>query len=103
MTVATLTAAAACAAFLMGAAPVLPDRWVETVPGPRWCAAVGHPGCAGMTVAWADGSVVVYAPNYWPLLVEESCHVQQARRDGVLADPECDAIRARVAECPEGL
>lgn len=93
-----LTSAALCVSLLMNQPLALPDRWVETIVGPAMCRAVGHPGCAGATIAWTDGSLVIYAPRQWSLLLEELCHVSQWRNGQYMNDPECDQIRTQAKE-----
>lgn len=122
MSVATLTAAAACAAFLMGAAePVLPDLYDPRMPKASQCQraaddlAIPAEGmaCRGVTIVRAEsGRAETRAIDNFSVLVHESCHVQQhaqgrlpassqAEKSGL--ESECQAIQARAAECFEGM
>lgn len=100
MPTAALTAAAACAALLMGAEPVLPDRYVDATPGSRFCAAAGRANCSGVFLVWASGRTTIVARrDDFSIQVHEACHAIQHAQGRPLAEPECEAIQARAPEC----
>lgn len=122
MSVTTLTAAAACAAFLMGAAePVLPDFYDPRMPKASQCRQAADDlsvpaegmACRGVTIVRAgSGRVEMRAIDNFSVLVHESCHVQQhaqgrlpasSRADKTTLESECQSIQARAAECFEGM
>lgn len=99
-----LIAAAACSAYLMGAAPVLPDRYISDVPGPDFCEVSGRPNCGAAFIVWANGSTTIVSPaDDFALAVHETCHAIQHAEGRALDEPECEAVQARADECKEAL
>jgi len=101
----TLTAAAACAAYLMSTQPVLPDAYVEMQPLPQTCREAGDMDgdCRGVFTRQASGRTIVTAIDHFGVLVHESCHVILDALGQPQSETVCYAVQDRAGECFRGM
>lgn len=104
----TLTAAAACAAWLMGTTPVLPDEYRAEPPSGDLCRYASRDlptaglACRGVFLAFPDGRTTIVAIDHFGVLTHELCHAIQHAEGRPVEESECYAVQDRTPDCFRG-